>query len=669
MSAVGPPGENFPFPLRLHELSLLRSSPEALSFLSRIFRNPAHFSVHYFVIENHQVADMGPPIRQIQQENVAPRNPSLQEEGRLIEEQAPSLPSDEGREEGFSRQPPSSQQSAGQNPPASSTERHAPPNLRAKEPSFLQNTTQINSSRQGISSPAKSFTPQEISTLLQKIAVANLLFKMNGDPATEALSPFHLLVLSQKISSLSKRWTELTSLLEHMVQEHPELPEEKAALFHKEYAETFKELQKIAQELKVSLKEKSMPEDPLKAASELQESCKTLKSQAEAQLDEKLQQLSSLLKASSAPKKDAELGLAPPGEQTSSLSERIAGQGTFSESGIKGEKPLPVTVSSPVALHALAEKLQKKELTFPLLLNVIYPLESKKEGKMAATLKTSSSKDKKGSASLYAKEGGKAQPMVLIPQGPLLLDHPPHEIEVPAFLLGTVPITNDQYAAWLSSALLEKKIDLTEKGLIVDARGILVCTTIAAVSTSQIQAQVSEGTLFFAPISGKEHHPAIHVTYHGALLYCLDNHFRLPQESEWERAAGMDLERPGEKPKLFLFGCGKDAIDPTLANYRNSLRESTESLTTPVAFYNGETVLTKEGKSFATQNSTSPYGCYDMCGNAWQWVQSTSAHVYVAKGGSYNTPPEELYVRTRKIFDDPRTSSAEVGFRVAMDLV
>ena len=81
--------------------------------------------------------------------------------------------------------------------------------------------------------------------------------------------------------------------------------------------------------------------------------------------------------------------------------------------------------------------------------------------------------------------------------------------------------------------------------------------------------------------------------------------------------------------------------------------------TTPVGFYNG-----KSYEGYATLNSPSPFGVYDMAGNVWQWTADVNEgiHYRYLRGGSKGTYEYNLRTFSRNNAT-PTYASPEVGFR------
>jgi len=255
------------------------------------------------------------------------------------------------------------------------------------------------------------------------------------------------------------------------------------------------------------------------------------------------------------------------------------------------------------------------------------------------------------------EEDDEMEPMAFIPQGSAIIgdaEHPPiRKVEVPDFLIALVPVTNSQFAWWLTQKYLTGQITFKE-GVVWDSGKTALCTTYEGTFLSQIRFQPPN----FIPLEGDEDHPVVNVSWFGAQAFCEDSKVRLPTEVEWEKAASMGKE------KKYLFGCSGDFIDQTLANYH---RDGTENWTTPVGFYNGINTFHQGDKKIETHLSMSPYGCYDMSGNVWEWTADSEEGHTIAKGGSYHSLGAELKCAARRIAD-PYGMFADIGFRVAIAL-
>ena len=84
------------------------------------------------------------------------------------------------------------------------------------------------------------------------------------------------------------------------------------------------------------------------------------------------------------------------------------------------------------------------------------------------------------------------------------------------------------------------------------------------------------------------------------------NGYRLPTESEWEKAA-----RGGLDGKRFPWGDEATGSDCNFLGSGDAF-EGAENATTPVGYYNGNQLP-------AGPDRANGYGLYDMAGNVWEW--------------------------------------------------
>jgi formylglycine-generating enzyme required for sulfatase activity len=116
---------------------------------------------------------------------------------------------------------------------------------------------------------------------------------------------------------------------------------------------------------------------------------------------------------------------------------------------------------------------------------------------------------------------------------------------------------------------------------------------------------------------GKSDHPVVLVSYEDAEQFCKwrsqkeGKEYRLPSEEEWEKAAR------GTDSRDYPWG---NEFDQNNCN----TKESGIAGTTEVTRYS---------------NGTSPFGCYDMSGNVWEWTSTwlgSFKRKKVLRGGSWS---------------------------------
>lgn len=215
-----------------------------------------------------------------------------------------------------------------------------------------------------------------------------------------------------------------------------------------------------------------------------------------------------------------------------------------------------------------------------------------------------------GDERIHEKDG---TVLVYVPGGEIMLgaegvqdwSRPVHRVRLHPFWIGKFPITNEQYARFLSE-----------------------------------NPEAPEPLFWHDPQFSQPLHPIVGVSWDEAQAYCRWAGLELPSEAQWEAAARGRDQRP--------YPWGRDLPTPRQANFGGLVKG-----TTPVDAYPA---------------GCGPYGTFDQAGNVWEWcldpwsstayqkresglwdpIAKGEAAVHAVRGGSWNNPASDLHSACRE---------------------
>lgn len=225
--------------------------------------------------------------------------------------------------------------------------------------------------------------------------------------------------------------------------------------------------------------------------------------------------------------------------------------------------------------------------------------------------------------------------MVKVPKGPFLYGDEKTRMTIDhGYWIDKYPVTNEKYRAFIQAGGYEKQQDWSAEGW-----------------QWKTKNNIRSPKYWDDEKWNKADHPVVGVSYYEAEAYAKWVGKRLPTEEEWEKAAR------GEDGRQYPWGedFDKDKCNGSDGVLSALRRIASSSGTTPVDQY---------------PNGVSPYGCYDMAGNVWEWCASwydKTGGGRVVRGGSWDFDPGGLRVSFRdRCLADLR--HGHLGFRLAQDI-
>jgi len=230
--------------------------------------------------------------------------------------------------------------------------------------------------------------------------------------------------------------------------------------------------------------------------------------------------------------------------------------------------------------------------------------------------------------------------LIRIPAGPFLYgsadsdemarsdEKPQRTVDLPEYWIGRTPVTNDQFARFVRAT--GHKTAAERKGY---GRGWTGSKWEDIKGASWLHPRGPESSS-----AGRGNHPVVQVSWEDAKAFCDWAGLALPTEAQWEKAAR------GTDGRIWPWGNEPPTADR--CNFNMNVGD-----TTPVGQY--------------SPKGDSPYGCWDMAGNVWEWLGSwyKEGSTRALRGGSWFLNDQSTRAAYR-LNNYPDDWYGLVGFRV-----
>ena len=249
-----------------------------------------------------------------------------------------------------------------------------------------------------------------------------------------------------------------------------------------------------------------------------------------------------------------------------------------------------------------------------------------------------------GAQFLMGSEGPEAHPE----EGPV------REVEVGAFELDTVTVSNTRFAAFVADTGWQT--DAERFGWSFVFAGFVGAGPEVVAAAAAPWWRAVTGATWRAPegpgstVSGREAHPVVHVSHRDATAYCAWAGCRLPREAEWERAARGDRSQQPFPWGDELAPAGVWRCNVWQGRFpEEDTGEDGHVGTAPVGAY-----------------EPAAFGLHCMIGNVWEWTADPEGPK-ATRGGSYLCHESycNRYRTSARTLLTPDSSTGNLGFRCA----
>ena len=245
--------------------------------------------------------------------------------------------------------------------------------------------------------------------------------------------------------------------------------------------------------------------------------------------------------------------------------------------------------------------------------------------------------------------------MALIPKGPFLYGKNRLRKDIPYdFCLDICPVTNHQFTEFILEEGYERKEFWSSEGW-----------------QWKMDNHIDYPRFWNDPKFQEPDHPVVGVSFFEAQAYAHWAGKRLPRDAEWEKAArgrdGRKFPWGNTTPRHEDCNLGRDVFSPGAYEARKKLSTLIPDIEKSGLFEKHRKLQTTPVTKYT--EGRSPYGCYDMAGNVYEWCAtwaSDEKNKVCLRGGSWEK--RRTLTTYSRLLEALTLRRNDIGFRCAKDV-